>query len=88
MTKAERQERAHRRSTPHLNVAFERIVEHGITPADAAQSMILFGAGALVNHMTGAAARATVMEARDHIYSWMTQIAEKVGEAGGEHHRA
>lgn len=86
MRKAERQARAQRRATPHLDQAVVRIIEHGVAPVDAAQSLILFGAGMLVQHLTDGAARATVLNARDHIYVWMTEIADKVGEAEGRHH--
>lgn len=87
MNKAERQMRAQRRATPHLDVAFARIVEHGVAPVDAAQSMILFGAGALVQHLTRDNVGVSMLNARDHIYAWMTEIAEKAGDVSTAHHK-
>lgn len=85
MTKAERQNRAQRRATPHLDTAVARIVEHGVSPVDAAQSMILFGSGMLMQQLTQGEAKARILNARDHVYAWMTEIADRVGETRGRH---
>ena len=87
MNKNQRQQRAQRRATPHLDVAFSRIVEHGIAPVDAAQAMMLFGAGALMQRLTGGEASASVLQVRDHLYAWMTEIAQQVGGKAEQHHQ-
>lgn len=70
-------DRANRRAAPHLSAALDKMLGQGMAPADAAQAMILYGAGALASTVTPTDTRAGILQARDLLFRWLTEVATK-----------
>lgn len=82
----DRLNRAQSAAAPHLDEAFRRVIERGVSPADAAQAVIVFGAMAMSNHLLRGTGPEGVLKARDQMYAWMTDIAHALGETVNAQH--
>lgn len=82
MDQRQRMERAQKRSLPHLDVAMERIVDHGVDPSDAAVQMILFGAGVIMARNCGGPSRSSVLMVRDYMHELLTASASQFDATG------
>lgn len=76
--KADRQSRVQRKAEPHIARAFGAMLDHGITPADAAQAFILSGVGMLVRAIGPEGAGHTLREVAEAQNRWLLEMAESV----------
>jgi hypothetical protein len=76
--KIARQRLAQRRAEPILRRAMRQMLEHGLTPAEAAQAMILTGAGALARALGPDGAGHALRDVATKQATWLTEIAETV----------
>lgn len=79
-TRQDHIDRANRRAAPHLSDALDKMLGQGMAPADAAQAMILYGAGVLGQRMAATEASAAILQDRDLLFRWMTDLAAKAAQ--------
>lgn len=77
-SKAERQKWAQSRAEPHIARAYAQMIDQGLEPHEAAQALILAGAGALARALGPDGAGHHLRDLADAHRAWLIDLAETV----------